>query len=905
MMRANCLRCTEEQEQMPTTAPSFYTGKQLAKISFPLGGIGTGSVGLSGSGRLIDWEIYNRPAKGSTNGFSHFAIRAEHDGTVLDARILNGPYLGDRTGDFMTEELRNYGNGARRDSLAGMPHFQNCRFDGRFPIAGLRLTDPQFPGEAEITALNPFIPQDDKNSSIPAAMFAITLFNSTDTEIDYTVTGVLGHGPVEPTRAEHIDLPGMSGVRIVTDDIALDRSDYSELMIATDAPVTSHQTYLYDGMWFDALQVYWNDILRPGPFRDRLTVPNFGVPGMRRSIPHSLHAAHVTVPAGERRTLRFVIAWYAPNFSKSWQTPIWHSSQQVSNNPPWPNWYATEWMGVADVARHVLVEWEDLFTRTGLFRDTLYSSTLPLAVLDAAAANLSILKTATTVRLTDGSFYGWEGLFQDVGSCEGSCSHVWNYQQALPFLFPALERSMRELDYVQNTDDAGGMSFRMSLPLGTRGRTERPAADGQFGGMMKLYRDWKLSGDDAFLSRLWPIAKRTVEYAWSPTNPDLWDPEKSGVLWGRQHHTLDMELFGPNVWLTGFYLGALKAGEAIAEYLGDPETSKEWRAIHDKGRAWIDANLFNGEYYVQRLDLYNKRELDPYAESAVSRRFLGATVYDLYWSSEHGQIKYQLGEGCAIDQMLAQWHANLYGLGALLDQNHVVSTLQAIDRHNHKPRLGDIANPCRVFGLEDEGGTLICAWPAASPVPAVPVPYSQETMHGFEYAFGCAMMQYGMLDAAVRVFRSVRDRYDGIERNPWNEIECGSNYSRSMASWAAVPTLSGFSFDAQSALIGFAPMLRNGPGWQSFWSTGSAWGRADMVTGGFALTVLAGKLPLAILALPIGDVAATATLNDQKLEVQASNGALVFPRINLVAGETLRVRSAALTLDGLRDISSF
>ena len=122
-------------------------------------------------------------------------------------------------------------------------------------------------------------------------------------------------------------------------------------------------------------------------------------------------------------------------------------------------------------------------------------------MLDAAAANLSILKSPTTLRLEDGTFYGWEGCHPNAGSCEGSCTHVWNYQQALPFLFPALERSMREADYAYNMDEAGGMSFRLSLPLGTHYSTERPCADGQFGNVLKLYRDWKLSGDTDWLRR--------------------------------------------------------------------------------------------------------------------------------------------------------------------------------------------------------------------------------------------------------------------------------------------------------------------------------------------------------------------------------------------------------------------
>ena len=53
-----------------------FQGPRRNTISFPLGGIGTGSLGLSGTGRFIDWEIFNRPSKGSVNGFSHFAVKA-------------------------------------------------------------------------------------------------------------------------------------------------------------------------------------------------------------------------------------------------------------------------------------------------------------------------------------------------------------------------------------------------------------------------------------------------------------------------------------------------------------------------------------------------------------------------------------------------------------------------------------------------------------------------------------------------------------------------------------------------------------------------------------------------------------------------------------------------------------
>ena len=150
---------------------------------------------------------------------------------------------------------------------------------------------------------------------------------------------------------------------------------------------------------------------------------------------------------------------------------------------------------------------------TRAFADAIRDSTLPGAVKDAASANLSTLVTQTCFRTADGEFHGFEGCGETRGCCEGNCTHVWNYETATAHLFPELSRSLRRSAFGFSMDDAGGMRFRQWLPDGKE-RSYTAAADGQMGQIMKVYLDWRLSGDEAFLREFWPKAKKALAYAW-------------------------------------------------------------------------------------------------------------------------------------------------------------------------------------------------------------------------------------------------------------------------------------------------------------------------------------------------------------------------------------------------------
>ena len=856
-----------------------YSGKNRRAISFPLGGIGSGCIGLSGFGQLIDWEIFNHPAKGSGNGLSHFAIKADDGTQVLDAKILHADIDTDCMGSFVQN---NFGHGIPRSTMMGFPHFKDCTFTGEFPLAQIDFLDDSFPGKVTLRAFNPLIPTNEDDSSIPAAFFSITVKNTTEKSLHYTAAGSLNNpfsaneGTNTYLQKEGLHLLHLRDTAHLPEDIA-----YGDLTLATDAEEVSFQEYWFSGRWFDSVGVFWQEFNTPAPLKNRR------YPSIKSGEATGTLTAGAWLRPDEEKEFRFIIAWNIPNNYNDWADRnltqgVEDEKSQWEPYNKWKNYYRVLFEDSATSAIYALKHWERLLAGTCLYHNALFSSTLPKEVLDAVSATVSVLKSPTVLRLEDGSLYGWEGCNASYGSCEGSCTHVWAYTYALCFLFPNLERSMRNLEWKHALKPDGGLAFRLMLPLERRPWDFRPCADGQFATIFKTYREYKISGDIAWLKEKWPLVKKALAYAWSQENYDHWDPEASGILTGRQHHTLDMELFGPNSWLQSMYLAALKACAEMAMLLGEKENAKKYNKMFENGKAWAEENLFNGEYFCQKIDITDKSILERYTGGAS---MLGGSVTDDYWSEELGEIKYQIDQGCAIDQVLGQWHANLIGLGEIFDRKKIQSALHAIFHYNYLPTFRKHANPCRVYGMSDESGTVICSFPKQKPV--IPVPYSEETMHGFEYQAAAHMIQEGMIKEGLSLVRGIRRRYDGARRNPWNEMECGSNYARSMAAFSLLPSFAGMQYDASSGLLSFAPVQKKD--FRCFWSLGSGFGTVEIKKESAALCVLYGSLTLAQTGFgkknPVKITAA-----GQEIAFTAKNGSVLLAApLTLNAGQALHV----------------
>ncbi len=607
----------------------------------------------------------------------------------------------------------------------------------------------------------------------------------------------------------------------------------------------------FRGGWFDSLSALWREI-STGTFAPNDGSGAAGQPG-RNGGSLLLKGA---LERGASITYPIVIAWHFPNAHLTSGQP---SDPNIipllaecgpdcacTPAPAWRPYYAAHWPDAMAVFDHVADQFDTLRSRTQAFHDALFRSTLPADVLDAVSANLAIIKSPTVLRQANGNLWGWEGCFATSGCCPGSCTHVWNYAQSIPHLFPALERTLREQELLRSMDDRGHVAFRAALPDGPTEHGFHAAADGQLGAVLKVHREWQISGDLDWLRGLYPALKRSLEYCIKQ-----WDPEELGVLMEPHHNTYDIEFWGPDGMCSSVYVAALAAMATLSHAVGELQDEHRYRAGARKGARHMSRHLFNGEYYQQTVML-NGLKASPTPAELEQKRLANPDEHALLLTEGP---KYQYGSGCLSDGVIGASLAFQCGVETPLSKAEVRRHLQSVFEHNFKASLIEHANVQRPgYALGNEPGLLLCTWPRGGK-PTLPFVYSDEVWTGIEYQVAAHMIAEGLVDEGLTLVSALRSRYDGRVRNPWNEYECGSYYARAMASYGLLAALSGFAYSAPTMTLRLAPRWARRP-FTTFFSTASGWGTLTLTRRTLEIKLEAGLLPLRRIEI---------TTNDQRL----------------------------------------
>ena len=470
----------------PRPYDGVYEGPRLNRVAFPMGGIGAGMICLEGTGALSQVSIRNRADVFNEPGiFAAISVA----GAKPVARVLEGPVPGWKVFGRAGRRRGAAARSACRDSRmppsrrafrsapcrsptppsrspsrspAGVRSRRATPTARAFPVAGLeyRFTNTSRRRLKSVFSFNTrnFLPLDGRDRrGVRAAPAGFTIWSGPAVGVE------------EPWREAAVSM-------------------------TVDDPAVQVNHAWFRGGWYDPLTIAWKDVEAGAAFTRAPITDGEPSPGATLFVPFEL-------AAGASKTITVRLAWYAGHTNLREATDLPGTLPPSAEEKYYRPWYAGRFADVDAVAAFWREQYRDLRARSEQFSECFYDTTLPPEVIEAVSANLGILKSPTVLRQADGRFWAYEGCADANGCCGGTCTHVWNYAQAVPHLFPALERTLRETEFGPSQDERGHQQFRTALPIRPQVHDFHAAADGQLGGIMKVHREWRISGDTGVAAR--------------------------------------------------------------------------------------------------------------------------------------------------------------------------------------------------------------------------------------------------------------------------------------------------------------------------------------------------------------------------------------------------------------------
>ncbi len=781
------------------------TKNELQYIGMPVGGINCGTVYLRGDGRLWLWDIFNKNQLG-----------IDPKTVLWDNYTKEGKKLTPTDGSayvFPAKDIFRLEQGfAIKINYAGKSivkkleadDWEEISFEATYPMATIRYTDTNLPITIILQVYSPFIALDEENSGLPATIFSFVVSNTSAAPVSVSVLGWLENKSAPESAKPNLHerfitasskhgFNGVEGNVRAKNNIATDftqQPDYGTFCIASLDKEAKLNT---------AMTLPLNEI----------AFTNFSSKEVVMPADQQLIGAVISehqIRQGNSITSDFIISWHFQNLE-------WKDIEGKGR------YYNNKFKSAREVSLYIHQNFKKLSTESKLWKQTWYDSTLPWWFLERTFLNISTLATTTCQQFSSGRFYASEG----VGCCPGTCTHVWQYAQAVGRVFPAIERDTRE------RVDLGLSFVEESGMIWYRGEAAKsPAIDGQAGTVLRIYREHQMSRDDAFLKRNWTKIKKAVQYIINQ------DKDKDGMEDTPLENTLDAVWDGEISWIVGLCIAAVKAGEMMAIEMNDVAFAATCNKYAEEGRRNMEEKLFNGEYFIHRPD------------------------------KEKGRKRLGSYNTCHIDQVYGQSWAFQAGLSRILDEEKTKKALQSLWKYNFTPDVGPYIKEHtggRAYALAGEGGMIMNTNPLHEEKPygediTWQLGYFHECMSGFEHQVASHFLAEGMTDEGLVLTRMIHDRYHARKRNPFNEIECSDHYARAMASYGTFISACGFEYHGPKGFIRFAPKWDR-ENFKAPFVTAEGWGTYSQNKAGdnqvHHLQVKYGSLKLGQLSFEIAD----------------------------------------------------
>jgi non-lysosomal glucosylceramidase len=762
-------------------ATAYYKSKNEFKyIGMPVGGLHAGTVYVGGDGRLWLWQIYNETFEGAQEGIEPKTVNWNDGSSVRKIRARDGSaYVEPAIADNLRVLEQGFAvkvtmNGKTYIKELSEAHWDEIIFRPAYPMATITYISKDFPVAVNLKVYAPFIPLDAENSALPATVLRVEIKNITAANIGVSILGWMENGTNKLTGKPNTGK--RKNTAAVTENSSSVHASFEatneELKTAQDAGTMCFTLHKARGNAYASLN--------PWPVTAKLFNPAKET-SATADAPEKLVAGisiAESLSPGKSFKADYSISWHFNNANVNLKKIVKNAEQGFH--------YASRFKDAAAVSAYLQENFEKLTGQTELWCNTWNDATLPHWFLERTFVNIGTLATANTYRFADGRFWSWEG----VGACAGTCTHVWQYAHAVARIFPELERDLRQrVDLgVGFKEDTGAIIFRAE-------NENRPAIDGQAGTVLRFYREHQMSSDSVFLKTNWTKIKKATQF--------MLDQDKNGdgMTDTPMENTLDAVWEGEIAWIVGLCIAAARAGQAMAEEMGDALFAKVCENYAYNGRKNMEKELFNGEYFIHRPD------------------------------KVQGRSKLGSYNTCHIDQVYGQSWAFQVGLPRVLSKEKAIAALRALWKYNFTMDVGPYIKTHvggRPYALTGEAGMVMNTNPHNEEKPfgdnvTWQLGYFHECMSGFEHQVAAHLMAEGMVEESLILTRAIQDRYHAAKRNPFNEVECSDHYARAMASYGTFITACGFEYHGPRGYIKFAPAW-NAANFKAPFTSASGWG---------------------------------------------------------------------------------
>lgn len=738
-----------------------YRGEELKTIGMPVGGIAAGQLYVRGDGSLACWWIANN-AYNTGYGIDHLLNFETAQGPWKVCYQTFEPFSYFKQG--FSVEIKTEGKTIKKE--LNKNGFNNIGFIGEYPIARILYEDDneELPVAIEMEAFSPFIPLKARESANPGTILKFKLKNTSKQLAEVNLAGHIQNMVMA-------DLKSTAKGVTRNQKLTVDGKDALFMDFIPEDSTDKNHPY-YGNMALTLLT-------GKGEVQTNVKGDELAKKELGQELVGSVSSKIILQP-NEEKEVTFLLTWFFPNRPKEYGDGGNWNQAILTKGPIRGNMYANWYSSSLDVATYLANNIDWLSSETYRFHDSWYNkSNLPYWLKQRIMMPVSTLATETCQWWADNKFWAWEG----VGSCVGVCTHVYNYEQAIARLFPELQRNIREkIDFGTSFNDDDGS-------ITARNGAHGVWLDGHIGAVLKSLREYLLSKDKLFLSRNWKKIKMAMDYTISQ------DGDSNGILEGKQSNTYDISFMGPNTYVGGLYLAALKAAAEMAIEMGEDDYAQKCNKLFESGSRISVERLWNGHYFIQDVDL----EKHP---------------------------KNQYAHGCLSDQLFGQTWAHQLHLGYIYPKEKVKATLNSIWKYNWTMDVGPHTRkfvPERYYAHEGEPGLLNCTWPISEHLNENAVRYRNEVWTGIEYQVATNMIYNGMIKEGLSIVKAVHERYRPEKHNPWNEIECGDHYARALASWGILVALEDYFYNGPKGIMKFSPRISENE-FNGFFAAAEAWG---------------------------------------------------------------------------------